>query len=157
MNSQNNHWLTLTRQDEPMLMKTNHPIHIMVFGVITSGANVCLHLSSYIVSYSTRRPTPSAWVTARRSRVKQNDVAPCHTSKRIQSWLWETSSQIFGHLLPDFNLFDYYVLDTVEREINKTPSNTKNEEKTRAAAAFNNLNTETVGKLTIPKITSDRN
>ena len=34
MNSQNSCWLSLFSQDVPILMKSKHPVHIMVFGVV---------------------------------------------------------------------------------------------------------------------------
>ena len=40
VNSQNNCWLALSPQDVPILMKTKHPVHTMVLGVITSEGDV---------------------------------------------------------------------------------------------------------------------
>ena len=37
VNSQNNHWLALSPQDVLVLMETKHPVHIMVFRVVTIG------------------------------------------------------------------------------------------------------------------------
>ena len=36
----NNSWFVLSLQDLLILMKSKHPVHIMVFGVVTSDSNV---------------------------------------------------------------------------------------------------------------------
>ena len=46
----------------------------------------------------------------------------------------------------DYNLLDYYMLGSVERETNRFLSHTKNELKARLIPAFTNLNQEIVGK-----------
>ena len=35
MNSQNNHWLVLSLEDESILMKTKYPVHIILCGKVT--------------------------------------------------------------------------------------------------------------------------
>ena len=40
VNSQNNHWLALSPQDVPIVMKSKHPVHIMVFGLVTSDGDI---------------------------------------------------------------------------------------------------------------------
>ena len=40
VNSQNNHWLALSSQNVPILMKTKQPFHIMDFGAVTSDGDV---------------------------------------------------------------------------------------------------------------------
>ena len=40
VNSQNKCWLVLSTQDELILMKTKHPVHIIVFELIISGSDV---------------------------------------------------------------------------------------------------------------------
>ena len=45
VNLQNTLWLSLSPQDVPIVMKTKHPIHIMVFEVVTSDAFIHLPTS----------------------------------------------------------------------------------------------------------------
>uniref|UniRef100_A0A0L8IF21 Uncharacterized protein n=1 Tax=Octopus bimaculoides TaxID=37653 RepID=A0A0L8IF21_OCTBM len=86
-----------------------------------------------------------------RPYVWRQDSAPCHTSRRTQSWL---SHNFCNHITPniwppnspDCNSLHCYVWGAVERDTNKTPCNTKNELKARIMAAFTKLNTETVQK-----------
>ena len=90
-------------------------------------------------------------IAAGRSYVWQQDSAPCHTHRRIQSWL---SENFCNHIIlniwlpnsPDCNHLYFYVLDVVERETNKTLCNTKDKLKARITALFTNLNKEIIGK-----------
>ena len=40
MNSQINHWLALSPQDVPIVMKTKHPVHVIELGVVTSDGHI---------------------------------------------------------------------------------------------------------------------
>ena len=51
VNSQNNCWLALSSQDVPIVMKTKHLVHVMVFGVVTSNGDV---LPPFISPHSLR-------------------------------------------------------------------------------------------------------
>ena len=51
LNSQNNCWLALSPQDGLIMMKTKNPVHIMVFGVVTSSGN---DMSEFIFLHSLR-------------------------------------------------------------------------------------------------------
>ena len=66
--------------------------------------------------------------------------APCHTSRRTQSWLWEIfcndiTSNIWLPHSPNCNPLDYYVCG------GGWLNNTKDELKARITAAFGNLET----------------
>ena len=56
VNSKNNNWLALFLHEVPIVMKTKHPIHIMLFRVITSNGDLCLHSSSLMDSDPTLKP-----------------------------------------------------------------------------------------------------
>ena len=58
--SQNNHQLALSPQDVPLVMNTKYPVHIMVFGVVTSSGDV-IPPSSHMAFSSTLKPTCSDW------------------------------------------------------------------------------------------------
>ena len=59
VNSQNNSWLALFPQDVLILMKTKHPIHIMLFEVVTSNGNA---MTPFVFLHGLRqRPTSSTW------------------------------------------------------------------------------------------------
>ena len=48
VNSQNNHWLALSPQDVPIVMKTKHPANITVFRMAINDSDVMpLFISSY--------------------------------------------------------------------------------------------------------------
>ena len=51
VNSLNNRWFALSTQDIPILMKTKHQVHIMMFGVVTRDREVML---PFIFSHSQR-------------------------------------------------------------------------------------------------------
>ena len=139
-----------------LLMKIKHPVHIMVFGVVTIDSDV---KASFIFIYNFK---PSAethikcleeimmtWierVSAGRSYFWQQDSEPCHTSRRIQSWL---SENFCDHIIPNIwppNLPDCNPWGTFERENIKTPCNAKNELKVKITAAITNLNKDTIRK-----------
>ena len=67
---QNYSCLSLSLQDVRILMKTQHLVHIIVFGVVTIGSDIMLYSASYMTPDSIRKPTSSA-------------------IKRTQYWLWE--------------------------------------------------------------------
>ena len=134
MNTQNNHWFALSLQDALIMMKSKHPIHIMMFKVVTSNGDV---MPSFIFPHALRLNTEAYikclkevvfWIKrmdAGRPYVWQQDPVPCHTSRRTQSWL---SENFCNHITPntwlpnspDDNPLDYYVLDTVETNKRRT-------------------------------------
>ena len=57
VNLQNHHWFALFLQEVLIGMKTKHPIHIMIFWVVT----LYLHSSSHVDSNSSSGPTSSTW------------------------------------------------------------------------------------------------
>ena len=96
-NSQINHWLALSQQNIPIVIKTKYPVHIMVFGVVTSNGDVMLSfifLHGFILKMAAYtkclEEVMLLWikkVAAGRPYVGQLDSAPCHTSRIIQSGL----------------------------------------------------------------------
>ena len=161
VNSQNDRWFALYPQDVPILMKTKHPVHIMVFGVVSSDGDI---MPPFIFPHGLKLNTEAyikclekvvlPWiveVATGRPYVWQQDSAPSHTSWRTQSWLSENfcdhiTPNMWPPNSPDCNPLDYYVWGAVERETNKTPCNTQEELEARITAAFSNLNKEMVGK-----------
>ena len=45
VNSWNNCWLPRSLQDVPILIYTKHPVHIMIFGVVTDDGDVKPHFT----------------------------------------------------------------------------------------------------------------
>ena len=132
INSQSYFWLALSPQDVLIAMKTKHIIYVMVFGVVTSDGNVML---LFIFPYGFRLNTVAyikclvevvlSWIktlTIGTPYIWQHDFAPCHTSKRIQSWL---SENFCNHTAPNIwpsNSLDCNSLDYVKpTKIHATP------------------------------------
>ena len=153
--SKNNCWLALFPKDVAKIMKTKLPVHIMVFRVITSDCDVMLsfffphglrlNIEAYIKCLGVVLLIWIKKMAAGRSNVWQQDSAPYHTSRRSQSWL----SEIFCNPITpnicltcsaDCNPLEYHVWGTIERDINKTLWNTKNELTEKTTADFTNLN-----------------
>ena len=140
-----------------IVMKNKHPAHILVFGVVTSDDDLMLPFNfSHGLTINTEayikflEEVVLAWierVAARRLYIWQQDSASCHTS-RTQSWLWEKFCNLItsNTWLPNSPNCNYSVWVSYEREINKSPCNTKNELKAKIRAAFISLNKETVEK-----------
>ena len=87
VNSQDNCRIALSPQNVLTLMKTKHPVHIMVLGVFIIDSDVMPPFSPHIVPESTQRATSSAWikrVEAGRLYFWQQDTEPCHTSRKTQ-------------------------------------------------------------------------
>ena len=138
-NSQNNHWFALSPQDVPIVMKSKHPVHIKVFGVVTSNDDIMprtQHRGQHQVlgedSAGLDQDPPAG-----RPHVCQQDYLPCHTNRsfvcqKITPNIWLPNS-------PDYNTLDYYVWGVVQQENNKTLCNTKYEQKAKIIPAFTNL------------------
>lgn len=58
VNTENNCWLTVSPKHVPRVMKIKHPLNIMVLRAMVA---LYLHLSSHIVSNSTRWTTSNSW------------------------------------------------------------------------------------------------
>ena len=54
MNLKNDHWIAQCLQDVPILMKTKHPVHIMLIKVSKSMVMLCLHSSTHVASDNTK-------------------------------------------------------------------------------------------------------
>ena len=133
MNSQKNRWIHLDSRDVPLLMKTKHPVHIMVLGLVITDGDEPFHMTAI----STRTPTSSA---ARRqscpgSRLwlleepRSGNRTLCHATQAGEPSI--NHKKISVTVLPIkpnrptpgiANMQDHYVWGTVKRETNKTPS-----------------------------------
>ncbi|XP_052832535.1 uncharacterized protein LOC128250757 [Octopus bimaculoides] len=127
----------------PRVIKIKHPLNIMkeIFTsasiYITSDGDVMLpfifphglriNMEAYIKCLEEVVLSWVKRVAVRRPYVWQQDSAPCHTNKKTQSWLSDNFCAHRSHNSPHCNPLDYYVWGTVEREINKTPCNIKDE------------------------------
>ena len=116
-NSKKNFWLALSLKDMPILMKTKHPVYIMVFGVVTWEEVV----RPFIFSYGIRRNMETYILYMDREGgcwkiiVWQQESVPCNTSRRTQCWLWENfcnhiSPNIWPLNFPDCNPLYHYML-----------------------------------------------
>ena len=140
-------------------MKTKIPVHIMVFGVVSSDGHV---MSPHIFEEGLRvnqnvyqdvlATVVKPWieeVAAGRPYVFQQDSAPAHTARKTQKWL---EDNFFDHGTPDMwppnspdcNPLDYYVRGAVERITNTTAFNNKAELRERICQAFQDLSPEIV-------------
>ena len=120
-------------------MKIKHPVHMLVFGVVTSDGDVVVSIILYGLTFQ-HEGLHSAPLDREggRSYIWQKDSAPCNTSRRIQVWssknfCADTTPNICLPNSPDCNLLDYYVSVAVK-------SDTKDKLKARIKAAFANLN-----------------
>ena len=96
-NSQNNHWLLLSTQDVRILMKSKHPVHIMVFGVVTGNSDIMppfiflhglrLNMETYIKCLEEAVLPWIKRMDAGRLYSWQQSFVPCSTSS--QCWLSE--------------------------------------------------------------------
>ena len=107
------------------------------------------HSSFHMVSHSTRMSSSSAcrrlywpdWVHVISTTLGQTTKICALSQNRSQSCLWEN---FCDHTIPntwlsnsaDSNLLDYYLFGAIERETNKTPYSTKDEQKARITTAF---------------------
>ena len=136
-------------------MKTKQPVHIRVFGVITSDFDV---LPPFIFSHhSTWRPTsnarrrlcrPGSRKLLLKKKTQHLDtglgIKPHPQKNNKQSWL---SDNFCGHITPNIwspNPPDYYLLDNyawgaVEKETNKTVSKMVVDKRVHRRDTFDNF------------------
>ena len=103
--------------------KTKHPVHIMVFGVVTSNSDVIssfilwhgltLNMAAYIKCQNEVMQPWTERVTVERPCIWQQDSAPYHTSRRSQCCLWENfcdhiTPNIWSPNSPNCHHLDYY-------------------------------------------------
>ena len=142
-------------------MKTKHPVHIMVFGVVTCDGYIIpqfifLHGLRLIMEAKSKCLEKVDLAEIKRVApgklyVKHQDYVSCHTDRKIYSWLLVhinnyITSNIWPPNLTNCYFLEYYVWGAVELETNKTFFNTKEEPKAKIMAEFTNLNKETIGK-----------
>ena len=133
------------------MKKTKHPVHIIVFAVVTSNGDIMppfvflhgfkLNTEAYIKSMEEIVLFWIERVAAGRFCVWPHNLC----------WLWESFCDYITPKIklinsPDCNPVYYYEWGTGEWEINKIISNTKDELRARITAAFTRLNKETVRK-----------
>lgn len=158
-NTQNNRWLAYSTKDIPRVMQTKFPLTVMVFGCVSSEGDVMpphffqegLRLTSdgYVELLNT---VVKPWITRvanGRPYVWQQDSAPCHTSGKSKKWLSEnfydfTSPNVWPPNSPDLNPMDYFVWGAVEKDTNRTSSNTKAQLMDKIKTVFEALPRETV-------------
>ena len=130
-------------------MKTKHPIHIVVCGVVTSNSGV---MPLFIFPHGFRfnmevyikclEEVVLPWikrVAAEKFYIWQKDYVPCNTSGKTQCWMSENfCDHIWLPNSPDCSPLDYYVWSVIEQETYKTPCNTKDELKAKIRTAFTN-------------------
>jgi hypothetical protein len=140
VNSRNHRWLCEDPSKVPIVMKTKFPATVMVPGVVSNKGDV---MPPHIFEAGLRVDTKiyldvltnvvKPWmdeVAAGRPYIWQQDGAPAHTSKKTQEWcrdnlpfFWE--KEIWPPSSPDCNPMDYFVWGVSERDVNRSPHNTK--------------------------------
>ena len=103
VNSQNNCWIALSKQDVLIGIKIKLSVHIKVFVLITSDGDIMLPFNFHKASDSKQSPKEVMLpkierVAAGRPYIWQQDSALCCTSRRIQSWLCEN---FCNHITPN--------------------------------------------------------
>ncbi|XP_061516646.1 uncharacterized protein LOC133393851 [Anopheles gambiae] len=94
------------------------------------------------------------WITRvanGRPYVFQRDSAPCHTGSKTIKWLVAnfkdfTTPNVWPPSSPELNTMDYFVWGVVERDTNRTSSNTKAELMAKIRSVFAALTRETVAR-----------
>ena len=123
-------------------MQTKFPATVMVFGVVSSKGHVMqlyifqkslkvnmvdylkvleMHILPWIRKVATGRPYAG-----------QQDLAPCHTSRKRQLWLSNNfvdfvPSDVWALNLPDLNPMGFFVCGLIERCTKKNPCKMKDE------------------------------
>jgi transposase len=137
VNSRNHRWLYDDPSEVPIVMKTKFPATVMVLGVVSNKGDVMpphagLRVNTEVyINVLTNVVKP--WmdrVAAGRPYIWQQDGAPAHTSKKTQDWcrenlpfLWE--KEVWPSSSPDCNPMDNFVWGVSERDVNRSPHNTK--------------------------------
>uniref|UniRef100_A0A182PG36 Tc1-like transposase DDE domain-containing protein n=1 Tax=Anopheles epiroticus TaxID=199890 RepID=A0A182PG36_9DIPT len=159
---QNNRWLAYCPADVPRVPQTKFPQTVMVFSCVSSEGDVMppyffeqglrLNADGYISMLDIVVKPWITRVTNGRPYVFQQDSAPCHTASKTIKWLaanfndftapnvWPPSSS------PYLNPMDYFVWGAVERDTNRTSSNTKAELMPKIRSVFAALPRETVAR-----------
>ena len=143
-------------------MKSKHPVHIMVFWVVTRDGDVIPPLifpHRFKLNprslYEVFKCGSAVWiltVTSASPYVWQQDSALSRTWRKSQ---WLRSENLSDHINPNIWVsystecypIDYCVLSVVERETKITPCHTQDKLKARIMTAFTNLEKEGHGKV----------
>ena len=161
VNSRNNRWLCGDRNDVPIVMKTKFPATVMVLGVVSNKGDVMPpHVFEAGLKVNTEvyldvmNNVVKPWrdeVACGRPYIWQKDGAPAYNSKRTQDWcrenlpfFWE--KEIWPPSSPDCNPLDYFVWGVAERDVNRSPHNTKQSLITSINEVFANMSRENVIK-----------
>ncbi|KAL1115595.1 hypothetical protein AAG570_005885 [Ranatra chinensis] len=138
--AEKNLWLASSTKDIPRVMQTKFPQTVMVLGCVSSEGDLMpphffregLRLTSdgYVELLNTVVKPWIRRVVDGMPYVWQQDSAPRHTSRKSQKWLSEnfydfTSPNVWPPNSPDLNPIDYFVWGGVEKDTDRTPSNTK--------------------------------
>uniref|UniRef100_A0A4Y0BF18 Tc1-like transposase DDE domain-containing protein n=1 Tax=Anopheles funestus TaxID=62324 RepID=A0A4Y0BF18_ANOFN len=161
VNTQNNRWLAYCAADVPRVPQTKFPQTVMVFSCVSSEGDVMpphffeqglrQNADGYISMLDT---FVKPWITRvanGRPYVFQQDSAPCHTASKTIKWLAAnfndfTGPNVWPPSSPDLNPMDYFVWGAVERDTNRTSSNTKAELMAKIRSVFAALPRETVAR-----------
>ena len=149
-----NGWL-----DVPIGTKTKCPVHIMMFGLVTSDNDIMspfifpnglrLNMEAYIKYLEeVMLPGSRGWLLEDPMPGNRTHATQAgETSHGCQKISFITSGLTSGFLTPQIaNPLDYYMRSAVGWETKKIPCNTKNKLKARITAAFTNLKKKTIRK-----------
>ena len=161
VNSKNNRWLCNDPSEIPIVMKTKLTATVMVLGVVSNKGDV---MPPHVFEAGLRVNTEvyldvltnvvKPWmdeVAAGRPYIWQQDGAPAHNSNKTQQWcrenlpfFWE--KEVWPPSSPDCNPLDYFVWGVSERDVNRSPHNTKQSLITSIMEVFSNMSREDVKK-----------
>ncbi len=136
VNRRNHRWLCHKASEVPIVSKTKFPAHVMVLGVVSSEGHVMpphffeagLKITSDVYKHVLEHVVKPWMDTIAEGRpyTFQQDGAPAHTSKTVQTWLknnlpWMIPKEMWPPNSPDLNPMDYFFWSVVEEDSNKVP------------------------------------
>ena len=135
-NRRNDRYIGDTIDKVPVVMRSKHPVGVMVLGAVSSEGHVMpphffqpgemVTSDVYINALETKVKPWIETVTSGSPYVFQQDSAPAHTAVRTQKWCQENLHMVWSKDFwppnsPDLNPMDYYVWGKVEAEVNEDP------------------------------------
>ena len=139
INRRNDRWLASDAEDVPIICRSKHPASIHVLLAVSSDGDVMEpHFFQHgqtitkEVYLAVLKDVVKPWVVQvadGRPYVFQQDGAPAHNSRIVQTWCEDEfhafwSKELWPPSSPDINPLDYHCWGVVERQSNKRAHNT---------------------------------
>ena len=158
-NRQNDRWLAESPDEVPVVMHSKYPAHVMVLGVISNEGDIMepvfipdglrLNAKEYVGLLEQHVKPWMDTVANGRPYVFQQDSAPAHKARTTQAWLFANvpyhwSPDLWPPSSPDCNPLDYFVWGVLEREVNRSPHNSKDSLKAAIRDAVDGIDRDAV-------------